>query len=91
MGLAIVATLANFFLPGLGWIILREKVLLGVAWLIGVIGITFVETSLQTAAPDLYLPMFASVFLMNTAFAVDVWKAARARAAASAPVVATGA
>lgn len=89
MGLAILATLANFFLPGLGWIILREKVLLGVAWLVGVIGLTYVETSLQTAAPALYMPMFVSVFLMNTAFAVDVWKAARARAAGGARAVAT--
>ena len=91
MGLAILATLANFFLPGLGWIILREKVLLGVAWLVGVIGLTFVETSLQTAAPELYMPMFISVFVMNTAFAVDVWKAARARAGAGARPVATAA
>jgi len=34
---------------------------------------TYVELSVQTAAPALYWPMFASVFLFNTAFAIDTF------------------
>ena len=69
-----IATLANFFLPGLGYIIAGDRRLLGVGWLIGVIGLTWVETSIQDPMPDLWKVMFASVFLMNTMFAIDVWQ-----------------
>ena len=79
MTLAIVATLANFFFPGLGWLILRERIPQAIGWLVGILGLTYVETAVKVAAPDLYLPMFASVFILNTAFAVDVWRVARAR------------
>lgn len=84
MTLAIVATLANFFFPGLGWLILREKVPQGILWLVGILGLTYVETSVKVAAPALYVPMFLSVLILNTGFSIDVWKAARARV--SAPV-----
>lgn len=77
-----IATLANFFLPGAGYLVLGEKVPLALAWLLGVLGLTYVETAVQTAAPELYLPMFASVFVMNTAFAADAWALGRARLAA---------
>lgn len=73
-----IATVLQFFLPGLGWLVLGEKRLLGLGWLVGVLGLTYVETGIQTAAPAYYLPMFASVFLMNTMFAADVWRAGRA-------------
>lgn len=69
-----IATLANFFFPGLGYIILGDRVPLGIAWLIGVIGLTYVETSLQPVDAGLYQAMFASVFLMNLAFAVDAYR-----------------
>ena len=70
----ILATLANFFLPGLGYLINGQKILRGLAFIAALIGLTYVEFSVQTAAPELYLPMFISVLVMNTAFAVDAWK-----------------
>ena len=75
-----IATAANFFFPGAGYLILGQKVPLAIAWLIGVLGLTYVETSVKTAAPDLYLPMFASVVLMNIAFAVDAFQLGKATA-----------
>lgn len=69
-----IATLLNFFFPGAGYLVLGQKMLLAVAWLVGVIGLTYVELGIQTAAPSYYWPMFASVFIMNTAFAVDAWR-----------------
>jgi hypothetical protein len=76
-----VATALNFFFPGAGYLVLGEKLPLAIAWLVGVFGLTYVETSVKTAAPDLYLPMFASVFLMNIAFAVDVYQLGKAKVA----------
>ncbi|MCA9494488.1 MAG: hypothetical protein KC621_31390 [Myxococcales bacterium] len=69
----ILATAANFFFPGAGWLVLGRKPLMAVGWLIGAIGLTYVELSLQSEGSALYWPMFASVFVMNTAFAVDAW------------------
>ncbi len=77
MGRAIAATALNFFFPGAGYLLLGHKVPLAIAWLVGVIGLTYVEFGIQTAAPAYYLPMFVSVLIMNTAFAVDAWRVAR--------------
>ncbi len=68
------ATLANFFFPGAGFLILGRHVPMAILFLIGAIGLTFVELSVKTAAPDLYWPMFASVFVMNTGFAIAAWR-----------------
>lgn len=73
-----IATVLQFFFPGAGWLVIGQKRLLGVGWLVGVLGLTYVETSIQTAAPDYYLPMFVSVLLMNTMFAIDVFQTGRA-------------
>lgn len=73
-----LATALNFFFPGAGYLALGTKVPLAIAWLIGVLGLTWVETSIKTAAPDFYWPMFASVFLMNIAFAVDAFQTGKA-------------
>ena len=71
-----IGAIANFFFAGLGYVIFGSgtRRLLGVAWTLGAIGLTYVELSVQTAAPALYWPMFASVFLMNTAFAIDGYR-----------------
>lgn len=69
------ATIANFFLPGLGYIISGHKRLLGLPFVLGMVGLTYVELSIQEPLPDLYKVMFASVFVINTAFAVDVYQA----------------
>ena len=73
----IVAAIANFFLPGAGYLIAGIKRALGVAWLLGVIGLTIVEFGIRESEPTLWLLMFVSVFVMNTAFAVDVYREAR--------------
>ena len=72
----IIATLLNFFFPGAGYLLAAKtqaKRVLGVPWLLGIIGLTYVELSLQALDPSLYWTMFASVFVMNTAFAIDAW------------------
>ena len=55
------------------------KTLLALAWLAGVIGLTYVEFGIQTAAPGYYWPMFASVFVMNIAFAVDAYRVGKSQ------------
>jgi len=75
----LLATALNFFLPGAGYLVLGHKVVLSLAWLVGVIGLTYVELGIQTAAPAFYWPMFVSVLVMNTAFAVDAFRVGRAR------------
>lgn len=77
-----VATIANFFFPGLGYIISGHKRLLGFGWLLGAIGLTYVETSIQQPMPDLWKVMFAAVFVFNTTFAIDTYQSLRAKKAA---------
>lgn len=74
-----IATALNFFFPGAGYLVVGHKPLLAIAWLAGILGLTYVELSVQTAAPHLYVPMFVSVLVMNTAFAVDVFQIGTAR------------
>ena len=69
-----IPTVANFFFPGLGYLIAGIKRALGVLWLIGVIGLTYVEFGIRDSEPTLYNIMFASVLLMNVAFAIDVYR-----------------
>ena len=69
-----VPTIANFFLPGLGYLIAGVKQRLAVLWLIGVIGLTYVEFGIRESEPTLYGIMFASVLVMNLAFAIDVYR-----------------
>ena len=73
-----IAAIANFFLPGLGYLIAGVKRGLAVLWLVGVIGLTYVEFGIQEPEPTLYRIMFASVLIMNTAFAIDVFNLAKA-------------
>ena len=73
-----IAALLNFFLPGLGYLAFTKRKFLGAVWLLGVVGLTYVELSLKQPMPTLYWIMFASVFVMNTAFAADAWREVRA-------------
>ncbi len=83
---AYIATLANFFFPGAGYLILGKRALRALFFLVGVIGLTYVELNVKTAAPELYNPMFASVFIMNIGFAIDAWLLAKGdEAPAAAP------
>ncbi len=69
----ILATAFNWFLPGLGYIILGERILQSVFFIIGLVGLTWVEFGIKEAAADYYMPMFISVLVMNTGFAIDAW------------------
>jgi len=71
-----VAIIANFILPGLGYLIaVPEQRVAGIFWLIGVIGLTVVEQfmGLEAALPDAFKLMFASVFIINTGHAVNTF------------------
>ena len=73
-----LAALANFFLPGVGYLLIGQKRERAVLWLIGVIGLTYVEFGIRESEPTLYAIMFASVFIGNIAFAIDVYRLATA-------------
>ena len=88
MGKVWVATIANFFLPGLGYLIAGFKRALAVLWLVGVIGLTYVEFGIRESEPTLYAIMFASVLIMNLAFAIDVYRLASAEVTAPEPATA---
>ena len=47
-------------------------------WLAGVIGLTYVEFGIKEPEPTLYTVMFVSVLVMNTAFAIDVYREVKA-------------
>ena len=68
-----LAVLLNFFFPGAGYLVLGHRPVLALLWLAGVIGLTVVEFSIQNPLPTMWAVMFASVFVMNTAFAVDAY------------------
>jgi len=42
-----IATLTNFFLPGLGHLISGYKRLVGIGWMLGMIGLTYVELGIK--------------------------------------------
>jgi hypothetical protein len=69
-----VIAAANFFLPGAGYLIAGVKRGLAVLWLVGVVGLTYVEFGIREPEPTLYNIMFVSVLIMNTAFAIDVYR-----------------
>lgn len=73
-----VATIANFFFPGAGYLILGVKRVLALLWLAGVIALTVVEFGIRESEPTLYGVMFAAVFVMNTAFAIDAYRTGKA-------------
>ena len=75
-----LAAILNFFLPGLGYLISKQRNPLGVLWLAGAIGLTVVEFGIRESEPTLYWLMFASVLVMNTAFAVDAYRGVKAQA-----------
>ena len=83
-----VAAGLNFFFPGAGYIYTGERRALGFGFLAGAIGLTLVEQSdavpfldpgLRESNPQLFGMMFASIFVMNTAFAIDAYRETRAR------------
>lgn len=69
-----MAVLANFFFPGLGYLMaVPHKRAQGAVWLLGAIGLTYVEQVAIGPDHPAFLPMFVTVFVLNTAFAYDAW------------------
>lgn len=70
-----IAALTNFFLPGLGYLLaVPHKRAHGVLFLAGAFGLTYVEQVAIGATHPAFWPMFASVLVMNTAFAYDAYQ-----------------
>ena len=78
MKLPWLAAILNFFFMGLGTAYNGRRVPLGLALTVGALILTYVEMSLQTAAPQLYWFMFGAVFLNNTFLAIDGYQEAQA-------------
>lgn len=73
-----IAALANFFFPGLGYLIaVPHKRAQGALWLVAAIGFTYVEQVALGPEHAAFWPMFVSVFVLNTAFAWDGFVEAR--------------
>ena len=71
-----LCTVLNFFLPGLGYIVgVPDKRVVGLFWLLGVLGLTAVEQGmgLEAGLPDAFKVMFVAVLVMNTGFAIDTF------------------
>jgi len=69
------ATMANFFLPGAGYLMaVPHKRAQGTAWLVGAFGLTYVEQVAIGMGHPAFWPMFVTVFVLNTAFAYDVFQ-----------------
>ncbi|MEO0602242.1 MAG: hypothetical protein AAF211_12445 [Myxococcota bacterium] len=72
-----IATLTNFFLPGLGYLVaVPHKRVHGLLYLAGALGLTYVEQVAVGPEHPAFWPLFASVFVMNTAFAYDAYQEA---------------
>jgi hypothetical protein len=76
-----IPTIANFFLPGAGYLIMGVKQALSLLWLPGFIALTIVEFGIRESEPNLYWLMFAAVFVINAAFAADAYRIVGDRAA----------
>ena len=77
------ATALNFFFPGAGYLVLKHNPLIALFFLAGVIGLTWVEFSIQEPLPTSWAVMFASVFVMNIGFAIDAFRVGKAQVAAA--------
>lgn len=70
-----IAVLANFFFPGSGYLIaVPHKRVQGAVWLLGAFGLTYVEQIAIGSEHHAFLPMFVTVFVLNTAFAFDAYQ-----------------
>ncbi len=73
-----LAALLNFFFMGPGTLYVGERKLFGAALTLAAIALTYVELQLQTQNPLLHHVMFVAVFVMNTFFALDGYREAKA-------------
>jgi hypothetical protein len=86
---AYLAALLNFFLPGAGYLLAKARRLLALPFLLGAVGLTYVELGIKEPLPQMYWIMFGSVFVMNIAFAVDAWRTTAREVRAASPAAAT--
>lgn len=78
----------NFFFPGLGYLVgVPEKRVVGIFWLLGVIGLTAVEQGmgLKEALPNAFQVMFVAVLVMNLGFAIDTFLIFKRKEAGATP------
>jgi uncharacterized membrane protein len=73
-----LAALLNFFFMGPGTLYNGRRKLFGAALTVGAIALTYVEFGLQDLNQTLWAIMFGAIFLMNTFFAIDGWREAKA-------------
>lgn len=78
-----LAAILNFFFMGAGYIYNGKRSMTGILWTLAAGGLTYVEFGIQEPLPELYFIMFASVFVANTAFAIDGYQEAKAINASS--------
>ena len=69
----LISAVLNFFFMGSGYIYNGRKIGLGVFFTLAAFGLTYVELSIKEIVPTLYWIMFASVFVINTCFAIDAY------------------
>lgn len=72
-----IAAVGNFFFMGLGTLYIGRRKLTGAGLTLAAIILTYVELQVKVAAPDLYTPMFAAVFIANTILAIDGYNEAK--------------
>jgi hypothetical protein len=73
-----IAAVLNFFLMGAGTLYNGKRKAVGLALTVGAVLLTYVELSLQAAAPNLYPIMFGAVFIINSLLAYDGYTEAKA-------------
>ena len=73
-----IAAVLNFFFMGAGTFYNGRRKAVGAALTVGALILTYVELSLQTAAPSLFPFMFVAVFLINALLAYDGYTEAKA-------------
>lgn len=72
-----IAALLNFFLMGLGTFYVGKRKVLGVVLTLSSIFLTSIEMSLKNTNQDLFMSMFATIFLMNIFLALDGYNEAK--------------
>lgn len=73
-----LAAVLNFFFMGPGTLYVGRRKLLGAGLTASALVLTYVELQLQTQNPLLHHLMFAAVLVMNTFFAIDGYREAKA-------------
>ena len=79
-----LAVFLNFALSGAGYLLYKHKIPQALMWTIGAILLTYVEQihqfsdgkTLLDHDPTVFYILFGTVFLINTAFAIDMYQVA---------------